>query len=144
MKAASPQDVKRNLFELSKVLKANQERLLKVGETEGIVELDTVNAFMGGAEAYVKASRQNEIKNFATQAEWEQYTKEEATNMVYRMIGIVKSGLTDQQALQAQGKMLNDISLLYNGKANALPAMVAPLMLVKAMWKPLWLNNSKS
>lgn len=120
LEGASPQNVKRNLYELSKVLNANQEQLLKIGETEGLIELDTINAFMGGAEGYVKATRQSEIKNFASFEEWDQYTKDEATKMVYRMIGVVRSGLTDDQALQAQGKMLNDISAVIQAEGRRL------------------------
>ena len=88
----SRNELVRNMRSLATVLDANSERLVRVGQSQGEVPLDTVTAVMDGATQYIRATRVGQRRAQGMNDEqWEEYVQTEANMMVERTIRLART-----------------------------------------------------
>jgi hypothetical protein len=105
LKDLGAKDFLQNVRQLAKVLNNNAEIHLKIGDVEGAVPVDTVNALMKGAKAYVTVTNQK-LKNQMGD-KFDDFVNEEATALVQRMIDIQRSVPENVQSRMAQSNMID-------------------------------------
>ena len=111
----------RNMRSLAAVLDANSERLVRVGQSQGEIPLDTVTAIMDGATQYIRATRVGQRRaQRMTDEQWEEYVQNEANMMVERTIRLARTRQGAAEVASASASMLE-------GTGRVLDAEVARL-----------------
>jgi hypothetical protein len=103
----SRNELVRNMRSLATVLDANSERLVRVGQSQGEVPLDTVTAVMDGATQYIRATRVGQRRAQGMNDEqWEEYVQTEANMMVERTIRLARTRQGAAEVASASASML--------------------------------------
>lgn len=103
-----PKQMARRLGTLSRVLNEESIRRITVGETSKDIQADTTTAIMGGAEAYIRETRQH-LREGRTPEEFEELVQKEAGEMTSRMIGLLRSQQGSAAVTANQGRMANEM-----------------------------------
>ena len=107
LKDLGARDFLDNVQQLAKVLNNNAEIHLKIGDVEGAIPVDTVNALMKGAEAYVTVTNQKLKGQMGDK--FDAFVNKEATELVQRMIDIQRSVPENIQSRQVQAGMMDGV-----------------------------------
>lgn len=97
--AAGDLETLRNMDTFSRTLGANASLRATLGSETADIPVPTVNSLMKGAENYIRVSRQR-LRQSMEPEEYEEYVREEATNLVNRAVGLsqMQSGKGGQVA----------------------------------------------
>jgi hypothetical protein len=96
------------LRNLSTILDANSEVLVKVGQSSAEVPVDTVNAIRAGAEQYVLATYPNARRGMSEQ-EFAAFVEQKTTDMVQRTISLARSNQANEVLRQSQADMMSGV-----------------------------------
>lgn len=107
LKDLGAKDFVQNVRQLAQILNNNAELHIKIGDTEGVVPVDTISALMKGAKSYVTVSNQK-LKN-SMGDKWDAFVNDEATALVQRMIDIQRAVPENVQSRLAQSNMLDGV-----------------------------------
>lgn len=111
----------RNMRSLAAVLDANSERLVRVGQSQGEVPLDTVTAIMDGATQYIRATRVGQRRaQGMTDAQWEEYVQREANMMVERTIRLARTRQGAAEVASSSASMLEGTGRVLDAEVTRL------------------------
>ncbi|MFZ9078528.1 MAG: hypothetical protein ACO23H_08340 [Alphaproteobacteria bacterium] len=106
---ADRRTIAEGLRNLSMVLDENSTRLIKIGESEGEVPVDTVNALLDGAKKYIETTYQNLPPEVVEQ---------EAREMIDRAISLTRSQEGVEAIRQRQTDMLSGVNEVISDEIN--------------------------
>ena len=107
LKDLGARDFTDSIRQLATVLNNNAEIHLKIGDVEGAIPSDTVNALRKGAIAYVTVTNQKLKGQMGDK--FDDFVNEEATALVQRMIDIQRAVPDNVQSRQVQAGMMDGV-----------------------------------
>lgn len=114
----SPTEVKIRIHSLANKLNDNRIIKLALGDFEGEIANDSVNAMLMSADAYIRETRAG-LKSTLSEAEFEELVEKEAARMSTSMIGLFRSQQSNPAVAATVDAVPEQIGGFINAAANA-------------------------